>query len=55
MGIELNICDRVKILNRKLFLETEGTVAKFGKQLVTVQLNSGKKTIRKSTNLHLLE
>jgi len=47
MEIELNIGDRVKVMNKGLFSETEGMIAKFGKRLVTVKLNSSQKTIRK--------
>jgi transcription antitermination factor NusG len=49
-GSELLIGDKVRITNKGLFKEKRGTVTKIGK-LVSITLDSGQTTTRKSTNL----
>ena len=49
-GSELHIGDRVRIVNKGLFKERNGTVEKIGR-LVSVRLDTKQTTTRKSTNL----
>ena len=50
VGIELQVGDEVRIVNKGKFVERRGTVARIGK-LVTILLRTGQTTVRKSTNL----
>jgi hypothetical protein len=49
-GSELLIGDKVRITNKGLFKERSGTITKIGK-LVSITLDTGQTTTRKSTNL----
>jgi hypothetical protein len=49
-GVELLVSDRILVVNRGLFRERSGTVAKIGK-LVSIRLDTGQTTTRKSKNL----
>jgi transcription antitermination factor NusG len=49
-GSELIVGDKVRIINKGLFKEKSGTITKIGK-LVSITLDTGQTTTRKSTNL----
>jgi hypothetical protein len=49
-GAELLVGNRILVVNRGLFRERSGTVTKIGK-LVSIRLDRGQTTTRKSTNL----
>ena len=49
-GSELSVGDKVHLVNRGLFKERDGTITKIGK-LVSMRLDTGQTTTRKSTNL----
>jgi hypothetical protein len=49
-GSELVVGDKVRLTNKGLFRERNGTVTKIGK-LVSIRLDTGQTTTRKSTNL----
>lgn len=50
IGAELQVGDKVQIVNRGRFRETNATITKIGK-LVSLRLDTGQTTTRKSTNL----
>jgi uncharacterized Zn ribbon protein len=49
-GAELLVGDKIQVVNRRRFRERSGTVTKIGK-LVSIRLDTGQMTTRKSTNL----
>jgi uncharacterized Zn ribbon protein len=49
-GVELLVGDKVQVVNRGRFKERSGTITKIGK-LVSLRLDTGQTTRRKSTNL----
>jgi uncharacterized Zn ribbon protein len=49
-GVELLVGDKVQVVNRGRFKERSGTITKIGK-LVSLRLDTGQTTTRKSTNL----
>jgi transcription antitermination factor NusG len=49
-GAKLQVGDKVQIVNRGQFRETSATITKIGK-LVSLRLDTGQTTTRKSTNL----